>query len=159
MQSKPAFYWRLLAVLPYINPLWLATQCSETANGLHPFLHFYDQLTMPIFYFMCSLPAWFAFLYFIFSYLGIVRNNRFPHFLRFHFISGMLMEIFMQVLVNVNDWVPPAAYWGKLGQHFWLATCLTYIFITVECIISALKGMYADVPFISDAAYMQIPYE
>ncbi|CAI9754293.1 unnamed protein product [Fraxinus pennsylvanica] len=46
----------------------------------------------------------------------------------------------------------------SIGTHFWLATAIAYLFTILECYRCALAGMYADVPFLCDAAYIQIPY-
>jgi len=66
----------------------------------------------------------------------------------------LLLSPFWQVIGTLNDWIPPSALWGGFGSHFWLGATVAYIFIVLECVISALKGMYADVPFVSDAAYL-----
>ena len=140
-------------------PLCEAWVYSETAMSLYPFLYTYKMLCRPFLMLLGLLPSWFLLAYFFGAYLGVVRNNRWPHFLRFHVVTGMLLEIILQVIGTLNDWIPRSLYWGRLGAHFWLAVALAFIFIVIECIFCALKGMYADVPFISDAAYMQIPYE
>ena len=159
MQTRPAWYWRIAAVVPYMLPLCEAWVYSETAMSLYPFLYTYKMLCRPFLMLLGLLPSWFLLAYFFGAYLGVVRNNRWPHFLRFHVVTGMLLEIILQVIGTLNDWIPRSLYWGRLGAHFWLAVALAFIFIVIECIFCALKGMYADVPFISDAAYMQIPYE
>eukprot|EP00850_Spirogloea_muscicola_P005512 SM000025S08407 [mRNA] locus=s25:625063:626779:+ [translate_table: standard] len=159
MQTKPKFYWRIIALIPYLLPLSEAWMYSETAYSLHPLLENYEFLTYPFLQLLGSLPQWFLLAYFFGAYLGVVRNNRWPHFLRFHVVTAMLLEIIVQVTGTVNDWVPRAVYWGLLGAHWWLAVSFAFIFVVLECMICALRGMYADVPFLSDASYMQIPYE
>lgn len=159
MQTKPAFYWRMLAVVPYILPLCEGWLYSETAYNLHPALELYEELSEPFFELLGLLPGWFILAYFFATFLGIVRNNRWPHFVRFHFITGVLLEIFLQVVGTMNDWIPESLYWGRLSAHFWMAVTFAFLFTVIQCIICALKGCYADVPFVSDAAYIQIPYE
>ncbi|CAI5482522.1 unnamed protein product [Closterium sp. Yama58-4] len=159
MQTRPAWYWRIAAVVPYLLPLCEAWIYSETAQSLFHFLFTYEQLCQPFLMLLGLLPSWFMLAYFFGAYLGVVRNNRWPHFLRFHVVTGMLLEIILQVVGTLNDWIPKSVYWGKIGAHFWLAIAVAFIFIVLECIWCAIRGTYADVPFISDAAYMQIPYE
>ncbi|KAH0972337.1 hypothetical protein GBA52_024493 [Prunus armeniaca] len=60
---------------------------------------------------------------------------------------------------TVSRWMPLAVYWGKVGMHFWTAVAFAYLFTVLESIRCALAGMYADIPFVCDAAYIQIPYE
>ncbi|CAI5988006.1 unnamed protein product [Closterium sp. NIES-65] len=157
MQTRPAWYWRIAAVVPYLLPLCEAWIYSETAQSLFHFLFTYEQLCQPFLMLLGLLPSWFMLAYFFGAYLGVVRNNRWPHFLRFHVVTGMLLEIILQVVGTLNDWIPKSIYWGKIGAHFWLAIAVAFIFIVLECIWCAIRGTYADVPFISDAAYMQIP--
>lgn len=159
MQEKPKFWWRILACVPYLMPLSETWMYAETAYSLHAFIEDYEFCTYPFLILIGSLPSWFLLAYFFGAYLGVVRNNRWPHFLRFHVVTGMLLEIIVQVIGTVNDWVPQAVYWGKFGAHYWLAVTFAFLFIVLDCIRCALNGMYADVPFLSDASYMQIPYE
>lgn len=159
MVKKPRWWWRVLACIPYMMPLSETWMYAETAYSLHSFLEDYEFCTYPFLTFIGSLPSWFLLAYFFGAYLGIVRNNRWPHFFRFHVVTGMLLEIIVQVAGTVNDWVPPSLYWGKFGACYWLAISFAFLFTVIECIRCALRGMYADVPFLSDASYMQIPYD
>ncbi|KAC9553680.1 hypothetical protein E3N88_45645 [Mikania micrantha] len=88
----------------------------------------------------------------------VVRRKEWPHFFRFHVVTGMLLEIALQVTGTVWRWLPGAWYWGKAGMHFWTAFAFAFLF-TVWSAFGVVVGMYADVPFVSDAAYIQIPYE
>ncbi|KAE8729244.1 Protein TIC 20-I [Hibiscus syriacus] len=116
-------------------------------------------LTYPFLGVIGSLPSWFLMAYFFVAYLGIVRRKEWPHFFRFHVVMGMLLEIALQVIGTVSRWMPFAIYWGKFGMHFWTAVAFAYLFTVVECTRCALAGMYADIPFVCDAAYIQIPYD
>ncbi|KAK4745717.1 hypothetical protein SAY87_012029 [Trapa incisa] len=159
MTKKPRWWWRTLACLPYLMPLHETWMYSETAYHLHPFLEDFEFLTYPFLGAIGSLPSWFLMAYFFVAYLGIVRRKEWPHFFRFHVVMGMLLEIALQVIGTVSRWMPLGVYWGKLGMHFWTAVSFAYMFTVLECIRCALAGMYADVPFACDAAYIQIPYD
>ena len=159
MLNKPRWWWRTMACIPYLMPLSETWMYAETAYNVHSFLEDYEFCTYPFLTFIGRLPSWFLLAYFFGAYLGIVRNNRWPHFIRFHVVTGMLLEILVQVVGTVNDWVPPSLYWGKFGAYYWLGIAFAFFFTVIECIRCALNGMYADVPFISDASYMQIPFD
>ncbi|CAI5491028.1 unnamed protein product [Closterium sp. Naga37s-1] len=47
MQTRPAWYWRIAAVVPYLLPLCEAWIYSETAQSLFHFLFTYEQLCQP----------------------------------------------------------------------------------------------------------------
>ncbi|KAL5985763.1 Protein TIC 20-I, chloroplastic [Asimina triloba] len=159
MMKKPRFWWRILACLPYIMPLHEPWMYAQTAFNLHPFLMVYQYLTYPFLGALGRLPSWFLLAYFFTGYLGVVRRKEWPHFFRFHVVSGMLLEILLQVFGIVWKWVPSGFYWGKLGMHFWTMLAFGYLFTVIECIRCAICGMYADVPFVASAAYIQIPVD
>ncbi|KAF2324612.1 hypothetical protein GH714_015654 [Hevea brasiliensis] len=144
---------------PYLMPLHETWMYAETAYHLHPFLEDFEFLTYPFLGAIGRLPSWFLMAYFFVAYLGIVRRKEWPHFFRFHVVMGMLLEIALQVIGTMSRWMPLAFYWGKVGMHFWTAIAFAYLFTVLECIRCALAGMYADVPFACDAAYIQIPYD
>lgn len=159
MTKKPKWWWRTLACLPYLMPLHETWLNAETAYNIHPFLEDFEELTYPFFGALFKLPEWFFYAYFFVAYLGIVRNNKWPHFFRFHTITAMLLEITLSINGTIYDkFLPKGVFWGKIGMHYWLAVAFAFLFTVIECMRCALKGTYADVPFISDASYMQIPY-
>ncbi|XP_024991103.1 protein TIC 20-I, chloroplastic-like isoform X1 [Cynara cardunculus var. scolymus] len=159
MDKKPRWWWRTLAALPYLMPLHETWMYAETAFHLHPFLEDFEELTYPFLSALGGLPSWFLIAYFIVAYLAVVRRKEWPHFFRFHVVTGMLLEITLQVTGTVWRWLPSAWYWGKVGMHFWTAFAFAFLFTVLECIRCCLAGVYADVPFVSEAAYIQIPYE
>ncbi|KAK9115620.1 hypothetical protein Sjap_014567 [Stephania japonica] len=159
MTKKPKWYWRMLACLPYLMPLHETWMYAETAYNLHPFLEDFEFLTYPFLGAIGRLPSWFLMAYFFVAYLGVVRKKEWPHFFRFHVVMGMLLEIALQVIGTISRWMPLSVYWGKIGMHFWTAVSFAYLFTVLECIRCALAGMYADIPFVRDAAYIQIPYD
>ncbi|KAF2548154.1 hypothetical protein F2Q70_00019404 [Brassica cretica] len=159
MTKKPQWWWRTLACLPYLMPLHETWMYAETAYHLHPFLEDFEFLTYPFLGALGRLPGWFLMAYFFVAYLGIVRRKEWPHFFRFHVVMGMLLEIALQVIGTVSKWMPLGLYWGKFGMHFWTAVAFAYLFTVLESIRCALAGMYADIPFVCDAAYIQIPYD
>lgn len=159
MTKKPRWWWRSLACIPYLMPLHETWMYAETAYHLHPFLEDFEYLTYPFLEAIGKLPVWFLMAYFFVAYLGVVRRKEWPHFFRFHVVMGMLLEIALQVVGTASTWLPYGLYWGKLGMHFWTAVAFGFLFTVLECIRCALRGMYADLPFFCDAAYIQIPYE
>lgn len=132
---------------------------SETAYHLHPLFEQIEFLTYPFLYFLGSLPSWFFMAYFFMAYIFVVRRKEWPHFLRFHVIMGMLLEIALQVVGTISNWLPESIYWGKLGMHFWTAATFAHLFTVLESMSCALAGTYADVPYVCDAAYIQVPYD
>lgn len=159
MTKKPRWWWRTLACLPYLMPLHETWMYAETAYHLHPFLEQFEFLTYPFLGAIQRLPSWSLIAYLFVAYLGIVRRKEWPHFLRFHVVMGMLLEIALQVVGTVSRWMPLSVYWGKIGMHFWTFVAFAFLFTVLQSIWYALAGKYADIPFFCDAAYIQIPYD
>lgn len=159
MTKKPRWWWRTLACLPYLMPFHECWINAETAYNIHPFLEDLEEWLFPFFEALVQLPEWFFYAYFFMSYLGVVRNNKWPHFFRFHTITAILLEIVLSINGTIFDkFLPKGIFWGKIGMHYWLFVSFAFFFTVLQCMRCALRGEYADVPFISDAAYMQIPY-
>ncbi|KAM7496970.1 hypothetical protein LguiA_021384 [Lonicera macranthoides] len=157
MTKKPMFWWRSIACVPYLMPLHQIWMYAKTAYHLHPFLDDLKYLSYPFLGRIRQLPKWFLTAYLFCAYLGVVKRKAWPHFFRFHVVVAMLLEIALQVTGYVIGWLPRGLYWGKIGMHTWTALALGFLFTVLECMRCAILGMYADVPFISDAAYIQIP--
>ncbi|GAB2284635.1 hypothetical protein Dimus_019088 [Dionaea muscipula] len=159
MTKKPRWWWRFLACLPYLMPIHETWIFAETAFHISPFLENLEHVTMPFFEGLSRFPEWCFFLYFICAYLFVVRRKEWPHFLRFHIVMGMLLEIGFQAMGLLWDALPEGLYWGKIGAHFWYVFSMAHLLTCVMCAWYAVRGMYADVPLISDAAYIQMPYD
>ncbi|KAM7496969.1 hypothetical protein LguiA_021383 [Lonicera macranthoides] len=157
MTRKPRFWWRILACVPYLMPLHETWMYAKTAYHLHPFLEDFKYLTYPFLRTIGRLPGWFLMAYFFCAYLGVVRRKAWPHFFRYHVVMGMLLEISLQVTGTISRWMPKALYWGKIGMHLWTALAFGFLFTVLECMRCAIIGYYADVPFMADAAYIQVP--
>ncbi|KAF5745995.1 protein TIC 20-IV chloroplastic [Tripterygium wilfordii] len=151
--EKPEWWWRTLACVPYL----IALQISDVGYYLQPFLERYE-LFEDLIYFVpgaiTRLPIWFSMVYCYFGYIGLVKNKHWPHFFRFHLMMGMLLETALQILWYTCNFFPLIHYSGKLGMHFWAGVGFFYMFVLLQCVKCALSGMYAHIPFVSDAAYI-----
>ncbi|GKU89985.1 hypothetical protein SLEP1_g4050 [Rubroshorea leprosula] len=159
MTKRPRWWWRTLSCLPYLLPLHQSWMYAETAYNLHPFLEAFESWTTPFLEAVGRLPRWSFLAYFVVGYLFVVRRQEWPHFFRFHVVMGLLLEIALHVTGALNRVTPGAVYWGKIGMHFWTIFFFGFLFTVLECMRCALAGMYADVPYVCKAAYVQIPVE
>ncbi|GKU96557.1 hypothetical protein SLEP1_g9781 [Rubroshorea leprosula] len=151
--EKPEWWWRTLACVPYL----LALQISDAGYYIHPLLKHYQSLEELVFFVpgaIKRLPPWFIMVYFYFAYVGIVKNENWPHYLRFHLMMGMLLETAFQILCYTCNFFPLIHFNGRLGMYFCAAIAFTFIFTLLYCIRYALGGNYAEIPFISEAAYV-----
>jgi uncharacterized membrane protein len=99
-------------------------------------------------------------------YLGIVRNESLRHFLRFNAMQSLLIAIvvflFRALLGLFGLLVPvvPNALVAATNLPFLLTLVFNTVFLGVlaACIYSivqSVRGLYAEIPVISEAAYMQ----
>ncbi|MDX2100472.1 MAG: Tic20 family protein [Leptolyngbyaceae cyanobacterium bins.59] len=109
-----------------------------------------------------------SFAIFFAVYLGIVRNENFRHFVRFHAMQAILLAIVIYLisavlsllgLVNfplgfevVMSGYPVPVILAIIFDAVFLAGVGAVIF----SIVQAARGLYAEIPYISDAVYMQV---
>ncbi|MDB9495939.1 hypothetical protein PN441_00445 [Spirulina major CS-329] len=104
-------------------------------------------------------------------FILVVRNSQVSHFLRFNTVQAILLSIFTFLCRLVLDVLelssglsapllrptganPTAWLGGGLESLLFLAVLTAAIF----AIAQSLRGQYADLPIISEAAYNQVRY-
>ncbi|KAL5196735.1 hypothetical protein ABZP36_000247 [Zizania latifolia] len=153
LTSKPRWWWRTLACVPYLLPLHNMWSYADVIYQLHTYLQgfsllytFIDTMTL--------CPGWLFLVIFMTVYFFVVRRKWSPHFLRFHVILAILLDTGSQAVATMCTWMPSIVYQGKPMQYFWMAIAFIQIFTVLECMRCALAGMYPNVPFISHTAFI-----
>jgi hypothetical protein len=72
-------------------------------------------------------------------------------------VTGMLLEIIMQVIGTVDNEVTQAVQRSEVRALYWLA--FTFSLHSVGLHEVCLDSIYADMLFLFNASYVQIPYE
>ncbi|WP_071517972.1 Tic20 family protein [Geitlerinema sp. PCC 9228] len=147
---------RILACLPYLLPLLEVTvRFSQPLLSQFPFLSIFFVPLAPLIQLYASVPfaPLIAFLLLIFL---VVRNTNIAHFIRFNTMQAILLDIalFLASLL-VRFLIQP------IGNQLLLETLANTIFLGVVAavvfsIAQSLRGLYAEIPTISDAAYLQV---
>lgn len=89
-------------------------------------------------------------------FLGVVRNQRVPYFIRFNALQAILLDIILIVLsLAFNLLLAP------LGGNFAVRTLANTVFLGMLVlvlfgIIQCLRGKEADIPSLSEAVRMQL---
>ncbi|WJX69201.1 hypothetical protein P8452_53482 [Trifolium repens] len=151
--EKPEWWWRTLSCVPYL----IALQMSATGYYLEPLLDKFKLFENVIFYIpgaVNRLPTWFPILYCYLAIVVVVKNKDFPLIFRFHLMMGMLLEIALQIVWVVSNFMPLIHFKGTLGMYYWAAVGLTYIIITMHSIRCALLGTFSNIPVISESAFL-----
>ncbi|CAH2071804.1 unnamed protein product [Thlaspi arvense] len=149
--ERPEWWWRTLACVPYL----ISLQISDVGFYVQPFLERHDAIGDMIYFIPGAInrwPSWFFMAYCYLGYMWVVKNRELPHFLRFHMMMGMLLETALQIIWCTSNFFPLIHFKGRLGMYYWMAIGFTYICLLLECIRCSLAGIYAQIPFITDAA-------
>ncbi|TVU29256.1 hypothetical protein EJB05_20815 [Eragrostis curvula] len=153
LESKPKWWWRTLACVPYLLPLHNMWSHADAIYQLHPYLQRFSLLYAFIDT-MALLPGWLFLVIFMTIYFFVVRRKWSPHFLRFHIILAILLDTGSQALATACNWNPSIIFQGKPMAYFWMTMAFIQIFTVVECMRCALAGVYANIPFISHTAFI-----
>jgi uncharacterized membrane protein len=157
---------RVLAFLPYLLPLLqvivsglglfglffqnyfpenqgIAIAVLEISNLILPWVGWINSFTVSL-------------LLFLALYLLIVRNEKVPHFIRFNTMQALLIEIALALFGYVSALFSPVAglnlLFALLSSFMVVGVIALVVFAFVQC----LRGVYADIPTISNAAYSQV---
>jgi hypothetical protein len=164
---------RIFACLVYAFPLIEVFGFGQALFVQAPFLQ-YIYLPLLPFIFVYGLLNQLLFGYgslliFFGLYIGIVRNERFRHFLRFNTMQALLLAIFAYIcalVLRLLGFLQPAGAPSLLAPAAGGSTSLftdvlsIAIFLvvwvgSVFSIVQAARGLYGELPVISDASYTQ----
>ncbi len=134
----------LLTLFPFLGLILLPLQ---------PFLFVYGQLN----YF---LGGYAGLVIFFALYLLVVRNDKVSHFIRFNTMQALLFGIAASLVRIVLDLLGLTS--GIVGAPLPLPLAVIYsaiflgvIGVSIFSLVQVIRGRYAEVPYISEAAYAQ----
>lgn len=157
MTQKPRWWLRTLACVPYLLPLHEAWIYAASTYKLHSFLEKFEFLADPFLDTLALLPNWFMMVLLYIVYLGVVRRKELPRFLRFHVVMAMLLSLALQATAIVCGWMPGMVFRERMA-YLWIAVAFVQMFTVLKCMQCSLCGMDADVPFMSDAANINLSF-
>jgi uncharacterized membrane protein len=147
---------RILACLPYLLPLLAVTaRFSGPLLSQFPFLQVFFIPLLPLLQIYKSfffLPL----IIFVVLIFLVVRNTNIAHFIRFNTMQAILLDIGLILSsLLVQFLIAP------IGNKLLMETLANTIFLGVVAavvfsVVQSLRGLYAEIPTISDAAYLQV---
>ncbi|WP_299411602.1 Tic20 family protein [Acaryochloris sp. IP29b_bin.148] len=162
---------RLLSCLPYILPLLNALPFGGFLFNQFPplaWLFLPISLLAPIYYAGGGGLAIVPILVFIGLIVGVVRNNRIRHLIRYNAMQAILIGFalaLVRMLLLLMDIVNAAVLSPIVGNaipeaNLFIIVLFDVLFlgsvgIVVYSVVQSLRGHHAEVPVISDAAYSQ----
>jgi uncharacterized membrane protein len=108
------------------------------------------------------LGGWGGFAIFFALYLLIVRNESLSHFLRFNTMQALIIGIAVSLISAVLDLLGLLRNLA-LPLPLPIVVIFSTIFLgvlisSIYSIIQAIRGRYAEIPVLSEAAYSQVRY-
>jgi uncharacterized membrane protein len=153
---------RLFACLPYLLPLLDGLVFGGVLLSKFPFIS-----TLPVIGQLLSLLLQVRGIFeslgsigqlivFFAVYIFVVRNDKINHFIRFNAMQAILLDIVIflcSLLLQFLGYVP--------GIGFAIETLVNTVFLgvvatVVYSVFQSVFGRYAEIPVVSEAAYMQV---
>jgi len=149
------FWQRLLALLAYLLPWSDAVLFGASLFGLFPVLQLLAAPALPLLSLQRLVPFG-GFLLFLALFLGVVRNQRVPYFIRFNVLQAILLDIVL-ILLSLAFRVLLGPFEGSfalrtLSNTVFLGTLLLVLFAAVQCI----RGKEPEIPTVSEAVRIQL---
>ncbi|MFS8909043.1 Tic20 family protein [Synechococcus sp. OH2] len=152
---------RLWGSLPYLLPLVSALPFGFVPSGLFQSLPGLIPIFSPLLRLLPLATGWLGMGLFFALLFFVIRNGRVAHFVRFNTMQALLLNIalfLVQVLMQVF-----AMLFGSLGLAALVSILATtallgVIAVTLYAWVQNVRGYYAEVPVLSDAAYAWIRY-
>jgi hypothetical protein len=101
-------------------------------------------------------------------YIGVVRNEKLPHFLRFNTMQALLLAIIIFLCALILDLLKMGAGINPLDLETEVSLSpkailhntlfLAILAASAYSIARCIQGVYAEIPVISEAAYTQTRY-
>ncbi len=178
-RGRTALKDRILSCLPYLLPLIEVYGFGLLFSLILPaiFQQLITWLYLPLYPVMLlygyvsQFVPFFGFILFFVLYLLVVRNEKLIHFLRFHTMQALMLSIVASLFAAILELlgllripnvfsslaspIIPAASAPILVVLLVGAIFLVVVASCIYSIVQALRGMYAEIPIISEAVYGQ----
>ena len=157
--SSPSVTDRILAALPYLLPVIVGLPYGIQLITdfplfgfllipLAPLLRVYGTLqgTVPFF----GLIVFFALI------LLVVRNPNISHFIRFNTMQAILLDIILVVFSLVLSLFDPNVFGNLIVSTLNNVLFLGMLAAVGYSVVQTFRGVYAEIPTISQAVHMQV---
>lgn len=148
---------RLFSSLAYLIPLY-----SAVGFGIYFFSQFpqaalpFMLLVLPVGQVYNVLFGFGRLIVLIILFAAVVRNEGVKHFIRFNVMQAILIDIIFLLFGLVFSLplrgVLPDFFLAVLYNTLFLGGLVTTGYAVVQCV----RGLYAEIPFISEATYLQV---
>jgi len=148
---------RFFAALPYILPLIYVLPFGNFLLRQFPILQFIYAPLQPVIQIYYGFPFAGLIIFFVLLF-AVVRNENISHFIRFNTMQAILIDILL-VLIRFGTQILGAGL--RAGGGLLIETFFNMIFIgtlaaCIYAIVQSARGVYAEIPAISEAVNGQV---
>lgn len=150
---------RFFAALPYVLPLIYVFPFGMSLLRQIPILRLIYVPLQPVLqiYYGNSIPFIGLIIFFILIF-GVVRNEKIPHFIRFNTMQAILIDILL-ILIQFAGRILGSGLssgGGLLAETLSNTVFLGVLAICTFSIVQSARGIYAEIPAISEAVNGQV---
>ncbi len=145
---------RVFASLPYLVPLLHGLIFGASFFSVFPALKILLIPLQPLFA-LYTLP-FVSLILFLALFFGVVRNEKIQHFIRFNTMQALLVDISLVIFSIVLPIIRNISGGGFVTTALINCVFLGVVAIVIFSVVQSLRGLYAEIPTLSDAVYMQV---
>ena len=93
---------------------------------------------------------------FFLCFLAIVKNTKLHHFIRFNTMQAVMLDIVVMLFNILRAYFPAEIRWSVIMNLFDKVAFLCCMATILYGVWFTLRGFYADIPFVSEAVYIQV---
>eukprot|EP00210_Caulerpa_lentillifera_P009215 g8785.t1 len=151
----PNIFWRAMAAFMYLVPWIDAVTLGREVYHKFPvtiYLYFASSPFFGIYFLNNFAPLVIFFLMF----LAVVKNKKLSHFVRFNCMQAIMLDIAVMLFTILHTYFPAEVRWSWLLTSFDMLSWICCMSTVLYSVFFTLKGSYADIPYVSEAVYIQV---
>jgi uncharacterized membrane protein len=147
---------RIFAALVYLIPLYDGVVYGRFLFVQFPFLTYLQYPLLPLAIVYSLIPFGLGSLVvFIALFVGVVRNEKIPHFIRFNTMQAILISIVLAIVSLIYQVVLAPLIRGFFAEVLFNTIFLGVLAMVGYSVVQSARGRYAEMPVISEASYLQ----
>ena len=147
---------RIFAALVYLIPLYDGIVYGRFLFVQFPFLTYLQYPLLPLAIVYSLIPFGLgSFVVFIALFVGVVRNEKIPHFIRFNTMQAILISIVLAIVSLIYQVVLAPLIRGFFAEVLFNTIFLGVLAMVGYSVVQSARGRYAEMPVISEASYLQ----
>ena len=147
---------RTFAALVYLIPLYHGIVYGRFLFAQFPFLTYLQYPLLPLAIVYSLIPFGLgSLLVFIALFVGVVRNEKIPHFIRFNTMQAILISIILAIVSLIYQVILQPLIRGFFAEVLFNTIFLGVLVMVGYGVVQSARGRYAEMPVISEASYLQ----